>query len=124
MLRPSQAKPDLIFPDAFKLKVQESGKPCADFKTQTFFTRDKKGGRPPNESLRRPPAQKVPPRLAADQLVNIFFQEWAPLFPVLHRPTFLELYTNYVGKADAVRDQHSLAQLHLVFGIAASSAEV
>ncbi|KAL8827748.1 MAG: hypothetical protein Q9191_003000 [Dirinaria sp. TL-2023a] len=111
------------FMDAFKLKVQESGKPCADFKTQTFFTRDTKSGRSPNESPRRPPVQKVPPRLAADQLVNIFFQEWAPLFPVLHRPTFLELYTNYVGHADAVRDQHSLAQLHLVFGIAASSAE-
>ena len=113
-----------MFPDTFKLKVQESGKPYIDFKTQAFFATDRKGGAYPKEMLTRAPVQKVPPRLVSDQLVNIFFQEWAPLFPVLHRPTFLELYTNYVGNTDAVKDQHSIAQLHLVFGIAALSAEV
>ena len=67
---------------------------------------------------------RVPPRLLSDQLINIFFQEWAPLFPVLHRPTFLKLYADYVSQPEALNDGHSLAQLHLVFGIAALSSEV
>ncbi|KMU77189.1 acetate regulatory DNA binding protein FacB [Coccidioides immitis RMSCC 3703] len=29
---------------------------------------------------------KMPPRLVSDQLLYIFFQEWAPLYPVVHRP--------------------------------------
>lgn len=57
-------------------------------------------------------------------MINIFFQEWAPLFPVLHRPTFLDLYTEYVADPEGMKDQHAVAQLNLVFGIAALSAEV
>ena len=57
-------------------------------------------------------------------MVNIFFQEWAPLFPVLHRPTFLKLYEDYTANPDSIDDKHSIAQLNLVFGIAALSAEV
>lgn len=67
---------------------------------------------------------KVPPRMVSDQMINIFLQEWAPLFPVLHRPTVLKLYANYVTCPKSVKDKHSIAQLNLVFGIAALSAEV
>jgi hypothetical protein len=57
-------------------------------------------------------------------MINIFFQEWAPLFPVLHRPTFLKLYADYLADPENVTDGHSLAQLHLVFAISAVSNEV
>ena len=57
-------------------------------------------------------------------MINIFFQEWAPLFPVLHRPTFLNLYTEYAANPEGLKNQQSIAQLNLVFGIATLSAEV
>lgn len=57
-------------------------------------------------------------------MINIFFQEWAPLFPVLHRPTFLALYEQYVGSPDEMVDKKSITQLNLVFGIAALSSDV
>ena len=57
-------------------------------------------------------------------MVHVFFQEWAPLFPILHRPTFLEFYTDYVSDPERITNNHALAQLHLVFGIAALSAKV
>jgi hypothetical protein len=57
-------------------------------------------------------------------MINIFFQEWAPLFPILHRPTFLSLYEQYVATPEIMSDQKSIAQLNLVFGIAALSSDV
>jgi hypothetical protein len=57
-------------------------------------------------------------------MINIFFQEWAPLFPVLHRPTFLALYEQYVGNPDTMVEKKSITQLNLVFGIAALSSDV
>jgi hypothetical protein len=57
-------------------------------------------------------------------MINIFFQEWAPLFPVLHRPTFLSLYEQYVASPDTMVDKKSIAKLNLVFGIAALSSDV
>lgn len=67
---------------------------------------------------------KAPPRLVSDQMINIFFQEWAPLFPILHRPTFLSLYEQYVASPDTMNGKKSIAQLNLVFGIAALSSDV
>ena len=66
----------------------------------------------------------MPSRMVSDQMINIFFQEWAPLFPVVHRPTVLKAYANYVTEPEGVKDNHSLAILNLIFGIAALSAEV
>jgi hypothetical protein len=57
-------------------------------------------------------------------MINIFFQEWAPLFPVLHRPTFLSLYEQYVASPETMVDKKSIAKLNLVFGIAALSSDV
>jgi len=62
--------------------------------------------------------------MVSDHMVNIFFQEWAPLFPVVHRPTVLKVYTDYVANPDSVKNNHDVAQLNLIFGIAALSAEV
>lgn len=110
--------------EMFKLKVQESGRPCTDFKTESFFATDNKASNPPGSSPKCATAMKAPPRLVSDQMINIFFQEWAPLFPVLHRPTFLDTYTNFVAYPEGIKDRHAIAQLNLVFGIAALSTEV
>lgn len=74
--------------------------------------------KPPSQSLR------VPPRIFSDRCVNIYFQEWAPLFPVLHKPTFLQVYEDFASDSDKVKNNHKLAQLYLVFSIAALSSEM
>ncbi|KAJ5901899.1 Transcription factor [Penicillium taxi] len=66
---------------------------------------------------------KTPPRLVSDQLINIFFQEWAPLYPVVHRPTMLKAYEQYLNNTESmINDAHAMAQLNLIFGIAALSS--
>lgn len=109
--------------DAFKNKVQQTGQAAVNISTDTFFSTETKAS---TGGIVRPHVVcwKAPARLVSDQLVNIFFQEWAPLFPVLHRPTFLTLYEEYVSCPEAMEDKKSLAQLHLVFGIAAQSSDV
>ncbi|KAL8686683.1 MAG: hypothetical protein Q9218_006939 [Villophora microphyllina] len=109
--------------DTFKAKVGESGKQCPNIGTQAFFASCKSPPASPRGSPAKPLTAKAPPRLVSDQMINIFFQEWAPLFPVLHRPTFLKMYAEYVADPEGLEDQHTIAQLNLVFGIAALSAE-
>ncbi|KAJ5561689.1 hypothetical protein N7461_000450 [Penicillium sp. DV-2018c] len=71
----------------------------------------------PNQTI------KTPPRLVSDQLINIFFQEWAPLYPVVHRPTILKAYEQYLNNPETLqRNVHVMAQLNLIFGIAALSS--
>jgi hypothetical protein len=65
----------------------------------------------------------IPPRLFSDKCVQIFWQEWAPLFPVLNKSNFLRLYEEYGSDPEKMTDNHKLAQLHLVFCIAALSSE-
>ncbi|KAJ5247593.1 hypothetical protein N7468_002576 [Penicillium chermesinum] len=65
-----------------------------------------------------------PPRLVSDQLINIFFQEWAPLYPVVHRPTILKAYEEYVNNPESLKqNMHRMTQLNLIFGIAAISSK-
>ncbi|KAL2357222.1 fungal-specific transcription factor domain-containing protein [Cryomyces antarcticus] len=109
------------FIDAFKRKVQESGR-APDIDTDIFFNSDRNGSASPRMIMARPVVWTAPPRLVSDQMINIFFQEWAPLFPVLHRPTFLSLYGEYVASSEEMEDEASVAQLNLVFGIAALSS--
>jgi hypothetical protein len=59
----------------------------------------------------------------SDQLINIFFQEWAPLFPILHRPTFLKTYQEFLSNP-RLHDAQSHAQMYLVFGIATLASSV
>jgi Fungal specific transcription factor domain len=54
----------------------------------------------------------------------LFFQEWQPLLPVLHRPTFLRVYEQYLAGPDAGNwhsSKHAIAQLFLIFEISALS---
>lgn len=114
----------LILTDTFRAKVQESGKPCSDFRTAAFFATTKKKDKC---SATRPSthiASGFPSRMVSDQMINIFFQEWAPLFPVVHRPTILKAYADYMIEPEDAKDNHFLANLNLIFGIAALSAEV
>ncbi|KAJ8126922.1 hypothetical protein O1611_g6715 [Lasiodiplodia mahajangana] len=109
------------FIETFKRKIQENGKPCGDFNPEAFL--HIQGCYP---LVAKPPPQplRAPPRLFSDRCVNVYFQEWAPLFPVLHKPTFLHLYEDFASDADKVKNNHKLAQLYLVFSIAALSSEL
>ncbi|KAI2473200.1 fungal-specific transcription factor domain-containing protein [Annulohypoxylon bovei var. microspora] len=109
------------FIESFKRKLQENGKPCSDFNPEAFL--HIQGCYP---LIAKPSSQstRVPPRLFSDRCVNIYFQEWAPLFPVLHKPTFLRLYEEFVADSEKVKNNHKLAQLHLVFSIAALSSDL
>lgn len=108
------------FIESFKRKIQENGKSCSDFNTEAFL--HIQGcyplvAQPPSSSMR------IPPRLFSDKCVNVYFQEWAPLFPVLHKPTFLRDYEDFVADPDKVKSNYKIAQLYLVFSIAALSGE-
>lgn len=107
-------------PEAFRRKMQESGKSCSEFNAEAFL--HTQGCYP---LTAKQPSQNMgsPPRLFSDRCVNVYFQEWAPLFPVLHRPTFLRIYEEFVADPLKVKNNHKLAQLYLVFGIAALSSE-
>lgn len=120
---PSNDTHSLIVEDVFREKVQESGKPCGEFEAAAFFA-GKKKETTSAEKMSTSVASRLPPRLVSDQMINIFFQEWAPLFPVVNRSTVLSLYTEYVANTHSVKDKHAIAQLNLIFGIAALSAEV
>jgi hypothetical protein len=106
--------------EAFKRKMQENGKSCPDFNPEAFLHIQ---GCYPLTTKPPSPSMRVPPRLFSDRCVNIYFQEWAPLFPVLHKPTFLRVYEEFVADPDKIKNNHKLAQLYLVFGIAALSSE-
>ncbi|KAF1962214.1 transcriptional activator protein-like protein acu-15 [Byssothecium circinans] len=109
------------FVEAFKQRAHETGRSCSDVNSNAFFGTGSKLN--PPHSPKRVVSFKAPPRLVSDQMINIFFQEWAPLFPVLHRPTFLHLYEQYVASPETVIDKKSIAKLNLVFGIAALSSD-
>lgn len=100
--------------------MQEGGKSCADFHAEAFL--HIQGCYPLVEKV---PASsmRAPPRLFSDRCVNVYFQEWSPLFPILHRPAFLRIYDEFVSDADKVKNNHKLAQLYLVFAIAGLSSD-
>ena len=108
------------FIEAFKYRVQETGRSTQDIDVSKLLASSEP--KQHDATTQTTPVDfKAPARMVSDQMVNIFFQEWAPLFPVLHRPTFLTLYERYVADPDEVTDKAEIAQLNLVFGIAALS---
>ena len=122
-----QRCPTLTMLDIFRKKVEESGKQCPAISTDTFFGSNKTRSAQStisDDHQAKHNLTKAPPRLLSDQLINVFFQEWAPLFPILHRPTFLNIYTNYVADPERCEDQNSVAQLNLLFCVAAQSMDV
>ncbi|KAK0643051.1 fungal-specific transcription factor domain-containing protein [Cercophora newfieldiana] len=108
------------FIESFKRKIQENGKSCSEFNPEAFLHIQ---GCYPLTPKPPPQNMRVPPRLFSDRCVNVYFQEWAPLFPVLHKPTFLRVYEEFVADPEKVKNNHKLAQLYLVFSIAALSSE-
>lgn len=106
--------------ESFKRKLQETGKPCSEFNTDAFLHIQ---GCHPLVNKQPNALARIPPRMFSDRCVNIYFQEWAPLFPVLHKPTFLRTYEDWVAEPEKVKSHHKLAQLYLVFGVAALSSE-
>ncbi|EWZ37689.1 fungal-specific transcription factor domain-containing protein [Fusarium oxysporum f. sp. albedinis] len=108
------------FIESFKRKIQETGKPSTDFNPEAFLHIQgckPLGPKSPEQSFR------LPPRLFSDRCVNVYFQEWAPLFPILHKPTFLHVYEEFVADPEKIKGNHKLAQLYLVFNIAGLSSE-
>ncbi|KAK4122409.1 hypothetical protein N657DRAFT_657231 [Parathielavia appendiculata] len=108
------------FIESFKRKMQESGKSCSNFNPEAFL--HIQGCYP---LTAKPPSQtpRIPPRLFSDRCVNVYFQEWAPLFPILHKPTFLRVYEEFVADPEKIKNNHKLAQLYLVFSIASLSGD-
>ncbi|KAF3940430.1 hypothetical protein ABW19_dt0204437 [Dactylella cylindrospora] len=114
------------FIDIFKSRMKETS-PCdIEFSGNTFFTRKERIVKIySNRSAAH--AVKPPPRMISDLLVTAFFQEYHPLFPVLHRPKFLSIYENLINcdpeSPEYPREYHEIAQLFLVFSIASSQSE-
>lgn len=106
--------------ESFKRRLQEAGKPCSDFNPEAFLHVQ---GCLPLVAKGSAVTTRLPPRLFSDRCVNIYFQEWAPLFPILHKPSFLRIYEDWVAEPDKVKSHHKLAQLYLVFSVAALSSE-
>lgn len=100
-------------------KMEARGVSSSSFSTKTLTAI-------PNRNYRRKVSSlQSPPRLISDQLVNIYFQEWAPLYPVVHRSTILKAYDRYLADPSLLQDQPFLIiQLNLIFGIAALSSTV
>ncbi|ROT35503.1 transcriptional activator protein acu-15 [Sodiomyces alkalinus F11] len=107
------------FIEAFKRRLQESGKTCSDFNAEAFLHIQ---GCPPLTQDAVRDTMRVPPRLFSDRCVNVYFQEWAPLFPVLHKPTFLRIYEDFVSDPEKIKSNHKVAQIYLVFAIATLSS--
>ncbi|KAK3499827.1 transcription activator protein acu-15 [Neurospora hispaniola] len=108
------------FIETFKRKIQENGKSCTDFNPEAFLHIQ---GCYPLSTKLAPQSMRIPPRLFSDRCVNVYFQEWAPLFPVLHKPAFLRVYEEFVADPEKIKNNHKLTQLYLVFSIAGLSSE-
>lgn len=108
--------------ESFENKVQEQGRQCPPISPASLLATISSAVRPsttPNN------ASPIPPRLLSDQYINLFFQEWQPLLPILHRQTFLRLYEQFLADPDAQALQGNklaVAQLFLIFEIAAHSS--
>lgn len=51
----------------------------------------------------------------------VFFEQWAPFFPVLHEPTAFGTYREFVNSSGNTKNKHTLAQIYLIFDIAGLS---
>ncbi|KAM5434295.1 DNA-binding transcription factor cat8 [Microsporum ferrugineum] len=107
------------FIEAFSARLERSGRSTTTALADVLLS-------PPSLNARRHEditPSKILPRLVSDRLLNIFFQEWAPLYPIVHRPAILKLYSRYTTNPDSIEaDHHAFAQLNLIFGIAAISS--
>ncbi|KAH9883285.1 fungal-specific transcription factor domain-containing protein [Xylariomycetidae sp. FL2044] len=86
------------FIESFKRKIQENGKSCSDFNPEAFLHIQ---GCYPLVAKAPSQAMRVPPRLFSDRCVN-----------------------DFVADSEKLRNNHKIAQLYLVFSIAALSSEL
>jgi len=108
--------------DAFKSKLRDDGAPSAEIRPDLLSSRSRSSS---TDTIAPSNASKIPPRLLSDQFINIYFQEWAPLLPILHRPTLLKFYEDFLADPDSFQsNKQAIAQLYLVFEIAALSSVV
>ena len=125
------------FIEAFDQKVQKAGLQSAGISSSGL----QRAREPSRRTVIQGP--KSPPRIVSDQYISkhqssalprerdlvltqadLFFQEWQPLMPILHRPTFLRIYEQYLTNPDSANWQNNrqaYAQLFLIFEIAALS---
>lgn len=53
-----------------------------------------------------------------DYYIAVFFKDWAPLFPVLHKPTYLKMYKDFSAPSKNNEQGYQEALIILVFSIA------
>ncbi|KAL2869320.1 C6 transcription factor FacB/Cat8 [Aspergillus lucknowensis] len=107
------------FADVFTAKLANQGRLSPETSTKALTASPTPIS---NSHLDQAPL-KTAPRLVSDQLINIFFQEWAPLYPVVHRPTILKAYEQYLSNSESFQgNKHDVARLNLIFAVAALSA--
>ncbi|KAL4949980.1 fungal-specific transcription factor domain-containing protein [Aspergillus filifer] len=106
------------FADVFTNKLADQGRLAPETSTKALTASPT-----PVSHSRIDRTLKTAPRLVSDQLINIFFQEWAPLYPVVHRPTILKAYEQYLSNSESFQgNKHEVAQLNLIFAVAALTA--
>ncbi|KAL4806662.1 fungal-specific transcription factor domain-containing protein [Aspergillus unguis] len=106
------------FADVFTTKLAGQGRLAPETSTKALTASPT-----PISQSRLDQALKTAPRLVSDQLINIFFQEWAPLYPVVHRPTILKAYEQYLSNSETFQgNKHEVVQLNLIFAVAALGA--
>ncbi|KAG5928617.1 hypothetical protein E4U42_000332 [Claviceps africana] len=117
LMGPSSGRSFIV---SFKRKLQDMGQSCSEFNPEAFLHAQGCAPLPLGESGA---ASRPPPRIFSDRCVNVYFQEMAPLFPVLHKPSFLRVYEEFVSDPGRVKCRHKMAQLYLVFAIAGVSSQ-
>ncbi|KAF8443457.1 fungal-specific transcription factor domain-containing protein [Terfezia claveryi] len=116
----------LPFVDFFKRTLQGTGRLKHDFDIGSFFMNQSSGN---TQALQQAPSN-APSRLSSDHLITAFFQQYHPLFPILHRPSFLKQYEKLISCSEIstvpskILSKYSLVQLYLVFAIAARNSEM
>jgi len=106
--------------ELFKKRLQVSKNVSIDFDEALPFYRQKsdENSTDDDELTETNTTFALPSKASAEKLVNTFFNNWHPLFPVLHRPSFQwDFDAMYTEKAS--KDPAHLAQMWLVLAISA-----
>ena len=101
--------------DPFNSRFQQMYKPYSDLNLEPFPIVQQNQSLTPNSPK---VGHRIPSCLASDHYVNLYFREWAPLFPVLDEASFFSVYADFVADFERVQDMHQIAHLYLVFSIA------
>jgi Fungal specific transcription factor domain len=103
---------------AFKRRAQETHRGSVGFNVDAMLAVQ------PSNHVCSQMCTSTPALMLSDRLVNTFFQEFAPLFPILHRPSFLGIYNEYIVSPSSITDKNALAMVNFAFAIASLSKHV